>query len=124
MKLSRKKWERQTEPNAGTQFSVRARPGKGLAGHFSRPLWANWNKQSDCPQKPAHLREPLVGIAGGISVLSSESAGAVVERWKRAGVLALAIDDRHVRAVTHYDVSHAQVVAACERLELAMREQT
>jgi threonine aldolase len=51
------------------------------------------------------------------------TAGELVERWKRAGVLALAIDDRHVRAVTHYDVSHAQVAAACERLETAMREQ-
>jgi len=51
------------------------------------------------------------------------TAAALVERWKRAGVLALAIDDRHVRAVTHYDVSMAQVSTACELLESAMREQ-
>ena len=38
MKLSRKKWEHQTEPKAGTQLRVRAIPGKGLTGHFSLPL--------------------------------------------------------------------------------------
>lgn len=51
------------------------------------------------------------------------TAGALVDRWKRAGVLALAIDDRRVRAVTHYDVSAAQVRTACDLLESAMREQ-
>ena len=50
------------------------------------------------------------------------TASALMERWQRAGVLALAIDDRHVRAVTHYDVSHAQVRAACDRLESVMKE--
>jgi hypothetical protein len=38
-------------------------------------------------------------------------------------VLALAIDDRHVRVVTHYDVGPSQLEAACDRLESVMREQ-
>jgi threonine aldolase len=50
------------------------------------------------------------------------TAGALVERWKNAGVLSLAIDDRQVRAVTHYDVSDAQVRAACDLLESVMQE--
>jgi threonine aldolase len=50
------------------------------------------------------------------------TAGTLVERWKRAGVLALAIDDRHVRAVTHYDVDLSGVATACDRLESVMRE--
>jgi threonine aldolase len=44
------------------------------------------------------------------------SAPEVVERWKQSGVLALAIDERQVRAVTHYDVSRAQIETACDRL--------
>ncbi len=51
------------------------------------------------------------------------TAGDLVELWKQAGVLALAIDDRHVRVVTHYDVGPSQLEAACDRLESVMREQ-
>jgi threonine aldolase len=51
------------------------------------------------------------------------TAGELVERWKQAGVLALAIDDRHVRVVTHYDVGPSQLEAACDCLESVMREQ-
>lgn len=36
----------------------------------------------------------------------------VVRLWKEAGVLALAIDDTRLRAVTHYDVSRAAVERA------------
>jgi len=55
MKLRETKWENQTEPKSGMRCSVRARPLRGLAGRLSRPTWATQNKQSDCPQNPAHL---------------------------------------------------------------------
>jgi threonine aldolase len=49
----------------------------------------------------------------------------VVRLWKQAGVLALAIDDTRVRAVTHYDVSRAGIeragVALAAILERARR---
>ena len=44
------------------------------------------------------------------------TAGDLVDRWRASGVLSLAIDERRVRTVTHYDVSRAQVDTACERL--------
>ena len=52
---------------------------------------------------------------------SGLSAPQVVERWKEAGVLALAIDERQVRAVTHYDVDRAQIELACVRLAEIVR---
>ncbi len=55
MKLPETKWENQTEPKSGMRCSVRARPLRGLAGRLSRPTSATQNKQSDCPQNPAHL---------------------------------------------------------------------
>ena len=54
-KVARHRGEHQTEPRAGMRHSVRARPLKGLAGRLFPPLWATRNKQSDCPQNPAHL---------------------------------------------------------------------
>jgi len=44
-------------------------------------------------------------------------APGLVERWKESGVLSLALDDRQVRVVTHYDVSRTQIDAAADRLE-------
>ncbi len=45
------------------------------------------------------------------------TAHDLVGRWKGEGVLALAVDDAHVRAVTHYDVDRDQIEAACAGLE-------
>ncbi len=50
------------------------------------------------------------------------TAGDLVDRWRAAGVLSLAIDERRVRAVTHYDVSRAQIDTACERLASMMAD--
>jgi threonine aldolase len=50
------------------------------------------------------------------------SAGDLVARWSREGVLALAIDDRRIRTVTHYDVDEKKVAAACDRLESILGE--
>jgi threonine aldolase len=40
------------------------------------------------------------------------TAHDLVGRWKGEGVMALAVDDAHVRAVTHYDVSRDQIEEA------------
>ena len=50
------------------------------------------------------------------------TAADLVQRWREAGVLALAIDERRVRAVTHYDVSRGQIETAAERLATVMRD--
>ncbi len=44
------------------------------------------------------------------------AAQDLVNAWKASGVLALAVDQTRVRAVTHYDVSREQVEDAGERL--------
>jgi len=49
------------------------------------------------------------------------AAQAIVERWKGEGVLALTVDERKVRAVTHYDVGPAETDAAAERLARLLR---
>jgi threonine aldolase len=48
------------------------------------------------------------------------TAHDLVARWKGEGVLALAIDDTHVRAVTHYEVGHRHVQTACDSLRRIM----
>jgi len=50
------------------------------------------------------------------------TAQDLVGRWKDAGVLALAIDDSHVRAVTHYDVDRKGIERALETLRRLMAE--
>jgi threonine aldolase len=49
------------------------------------------------------------------------SAAAVVEGWRRAGVLASLRDDSHVRVLTHYDVTPAAIDTAVERLAQVMK---
>lgn len=44
------------------------------------------------------------------------TAPEVVRRWKEEGVLALALDDTQIRAVTHYDVGGPGIRRACETL--------
>jgi threonine aldolase len=48
------------------------------------------------------------------------SAPEVVGGWREAGVLALAIDGRRVRAVTHYDVDRRGIEAAADALARAV----
>jgi len=74
MKLRETKWENQTEPKSGMRCSVRARPLRGLAGRLSRPTWATQNKQSDCPQNPAHLS---VRLPSASEINSDADDGAV-----------------------------------------------
>ncbi len=50
------------------------------------------------------------------------SAAEVVDRWGRTGVLALALGDRAIRVVTHYDVNRPQIDQACESLAAVMAE--
>ena len=52
------------------------------------------------------------------------TAQEVVGRWKEAGVLALAIDEIQVRAVTHYDVDRAGIERALSALARLTRAQT
>ena len=47
-------------------------------------------------------------------------APGLVERWKAKGVLALALDERQVRAVTHYDVDREGIDTAADRLREIM----
>ena len=47
-------------------------------------------------------------------------APEVVERWGAGGVLALALNDRAIRAVTHYDVDRLQIDRACAALAAVM----
>jgi len=78
-----------------------------------------------------------VGAIGGLAVEAARlqtnivvfsvaraglTAHDVVGRWKQSGVLALAIDETHVRAVTHYDVDRRGIDRALEGLESSMRE--
>jgi threonine aldolase len=44
------------------------------------------------------------------------TAPVIAERWKESGVLCLIADERHLRAVTHYEVTPAQVDEAANRL--------
>jgi threonine aldolase len=53
---------------------------------------------------------------------SSLPASRLVERWRDAGVLALALDDTRIRAVTHYDVTPADIETAADRLAAILRE--
>jgi threonine aldolase len=48
----------------------------------------------------------------------------LVARWKDDGVQALALDDRQVRAVTHYDVGRAGMERACDSLSRIVRGMT
>ena len=45
-----------------------------------------------------------------------QGAKELAERWKEEGVRSLALDDRRVRAVTHYDVRPRDIDAAADRL--------
>jgi len=47
-------------------------------------------------------------------------APQVVDLWRAEGVLSLAIDDRQVRTVTHYDVGPAQIEIAADRLSAVL----
>ena len=47
-------------------------------------------------------------------------APEVVERWRAGGVLALALNDRAIRVVTHYDVDRPQIDLACDALTAVM----
>jgi threonine aldolase len=59
-------------------------------------------------------------VATNILIFSVAGAGVpaqrVVDRWREAGVLALAFDETHIRAVTHYEVTPADIEAAADRL--------
>jgi threonine aldolase len=68
---------------------------------------------------------PQCGVDAGkveTNILIFSVAGAsmpaprLVERWKEAGVLALALDDTRIRVVTHYDVTPADIEVAADRL--------
>jgi len=50
------------------------------------------------------------------------TAHDVVARWKEAGVLAVAVDDSQIKAVTHYDVDDQGIERALEALQRLMRE--
>jgi threonine aldolase len=50
------------------------------------------------------------------------TAPSVVSQWEEHGVLAWALDDVQIRAVTHYDVSGEGIARACASLEQILRE--
>ena len=66
-----------------------------------------------CQVDPAKVATNIVifSVAG-----SGMPAEVVVERWREAGVLAQARDETHVRAVTHYEVTSADIETAADRL--------
>jgi threonine aldolase len=67
---------------------------------------------------PARIETNIVvfSVAG-----TGTSAQEVVAAWKQEGVLALAIDEKQVRAVTHYDVDRRGIGRAVESLERVLR---
>jgi threonine aldolase len=68
----------------------------------------------------AAVRIDPAGVATNIVIFEMTGEGSVaaevVRRWREAGVLALAIDDRRIRAVTHYDVDRAAIERAADAL--------
>jgi threonine aldolase len=68
-----------------------------------------------------HCRVDPQRVETNIVVFSVDAsrlpASRLVDRWREAGVLALALDDTRVRVVTHYDVAPADIEAAADRLE-------
>ncbi len=50
------------------------------------------------------------------------TAHEVVRSWREEGVLALAIDERQVRAVTHYEVDSSGIDRACASLSRILRD--
>jgi threonine aldolase len=79
----------------------------------------------------ARLEGPGVDLARvetNIVVFSVErterTAQDVVDAWRQEGVLALAIDETRVRAVTHYDVDRRGIDRALGSLERILRVRT
>lgn len=66
------------------------------------------------------LRIDPVKVATNIVVFEVGAAGGgapeIARRWQDKGVLALAIDERRIRAVTHYDVDRDMVETAARLL--------
>ena len=62
---------------------------------------------------PSRVQTNIVVFSVDLPGVSSQD---VVQRWREEGVLALAIDDRQVRAVTHYEVDGAGIDRACASL--------
>ena len=111
---------------------VRKRMGGGMrqAGVLAAAglvaLEQNVERLAEDHQNALRLAEGISGIRG-LSIESARvqtnivvfavvgdgiTAKEVVGRWKEEGVLALAIDETQVRAVTHYDVDRAGVERA------------
>ncbi len=111
---------------------VRKRMGGGMrqAGVLAAAglvaLEENVERLAEDHQNALRLAEGISGIRG-LSIESARvqtnivvfavvgdgiTAKEVVGRWKEEGVLALAIDETQVRAVTHYDVDRAGVERA------------
>jgi len=119
---------------------VRKRLGGGMrqAGVLAAAglvaLEENVERLEEDHQNARRLGEGIAAIPGlsieparvqtNIVVFSVVGAGItareVVGHWKEAGVLALAIDDSQVRAVTHYDVDGAGIERALEVLARLM----
>ncbi len=121
---------------------VRKRLGGGMrqAGILAAAglvaLEENVERLAEDHAKARRLAEGIAAIPGlsieaarvqtNIVVFSVPSAGItapeIVEGWKNAGVLALAIDDAQVRAVTHYDVDQAGIERALMVLARLLRD--
>src|SRR6185312_12323665 len=99
------KWENQTEPKPGTRFGVRARPGRGLAGRFSLPLGPTWNKQSDCPQNPMHLRLPDPHLHAHCFVFNT-TWDKMERAWKAGQFRDINRDMPYFEAVFHSRLSY------------------
>ena len=54
LQVARKKWKILRNTTRELNFSVRARPWKGLAGRYPHPFKATLVKQSECPQNRLH----------------------------------------------------------------------
>jgi threonine aldolase len=121
---------------------VRKRLGGGMrqAGVLAAAglvaLEENVERLSEDHANARRLAEGIAAIPGlsieaarvqtNIVVFSVAPAGItapeIVEDWKDAGVLALAIDDVQVRAVTHYDVDRAGIERALVVLSRLLRD--
>jgi threonine aldolase len=72
---------------------------------------------------PGLLADPA-RVPTNIVVFQARSGGPaapeIAERWKKAGVLCLVVDERKVRAVTCYEVGTAEIDEAADRLRAAL----
>jgi threonine aldolase len=104
---------------AAGRVALRDHPGRLGEDHANARLLARRIAAIDgLSVDPARVHTNIVVFEVRAPALT---AAEVCRRWREAGVLALALDDRTIRAVTHYDVDRRSIEAAGDLLARAVR---